>query len=837
MAEIKHHKVVASLPSSLEANSVYYVRVGNGYDQYVTNNIGAVVAYESNSKLSLEGKVDKVEGMGLSEQNFTLAEKTKLSSLENYDDTVVNNRLNVVESELDGKADKEVGKGLSTNDLTDPLYTKLVGLEGTHWRGTYPSLTALQSGVTDPEPGDYADVDSVGADVERYIWDATDNVWVVQSGSTAPITASQVKLLYESNPDTNAFTDAEKAKLSEAAVTTDPRLSNAREWTASVISQAEAEEGAATTARKWTSQRVRQAILGWWNASIFKTKLDGIEDGATKNATDAQLRDRATHTGVQPIASVSGLQAELDSKADTTYVNTQLGDKADKTTSIVAGTGLSGGGTLAANRTLSVNYGTTAGTVVEGNDSRLSNAREWTAATVTQAEAEAGTATTARKWTAQRVRQAAIAAWNSVTSAWGRGLVNSADAAAGRTALGLGTAAIKDVGVSEGNVMEVGSFGIGARGNNRPIPDNNLDGLHGEPTQIIYYGGDVENKPIGSTYGAVLNMGTAGGHTSQLAVGYRNQDGLHWRGGYQGLEGKEWLEVFTTGNILGTTGSSTTYPMTQKAVTDALNAGLAGKVDKAGSVTSVAGRTGAVVVTKADVGLGSVANVDTTNASNLSSGTVPVARLSGSYGISVTGSAGSATKLATPRTINGVGFDGSANITTTNWGTARTITVGGTGKSVNGGGNVEWTLEEIGAAPVTHSHTADEISDLDASKIISGVFDPARIPRLTQNVIDPTYKAQVSGNVSLDAGIYGVFDLTLTDNAVLEFVMPEVTGTVSMIVRIRQGDTARTVTWPSGVLWLTSEGNAPAAPEAYMISEYIFSTDGVGWIGREGAKN
>lgn len=84
--------------------------------------------------------------------------------------------------------------------------------------------------------------------------------------------------------------------------------------------------------------------------------------------------------------------------------------KANTSTQIIAGTGLTGGGTLAANRTLAVSYGTTAGTAAQGNDSRLSNAREWTAATVDQAEAEAGTATTRRAWTAQRVAQAVRAA-------------------------------------------------------------------------------------------------------------------------------------------------------------------------------------------------------------------------------------------------------------------------------------------------------------------------------------------------------------------------------------------------------------------------------------------
>lgn len=48
-----------------------------------------------------------------------------------------------------------------------------------------------------------------------------------------------------------------------------------------------------------------------------KTKLDGVATGATANATDAQLRDRATHTGTQAISTVSGLQTALDGKQPT----------------------------------------------------------------------------------------------------------------------------------------------------------------------------------------------------------------------------------------------------------------------------------------------------------------------------------------------------------------------------------------------------------------------------------------------------------------------------------------------------------------------------------------
>jgi len=45
-----------------------------------------------------------------------------------------------------------------------------------------------------------------------------------------------------------------------------------------------------------------------------ETKLAGIATGATANSTDAQLRDRTTHTGVQAISTVTDLQTTLDAK-------------------------------------------------------------------------------------------------------------------------------------------------------------------------------------------------------------------------------------------------------------------------------------------------------------------------------------------------------------------------------------------------------------------------------------------------------------------------------------------------------------------------------------------
>lgn len=77
----------------------------------------------------------------------------------------------------------------------------------------------------------------------------------------------------------------------------------------------------------------------------------------------------------------------------------------------------------------------------------------------------------------------------------------------------------------------------------------------------------------------------------------------------------------------------------------------------------------------------------------------------------LTGNASTATTLANARTINGTSFNGSANITTANWGTARTITIGNTGKSVNGSANITWSLSEIGAAASSHTHKASEINN------------------------------------------------------------------------------------------------------------------------------
>ena len=150
-------------------------------------------------------------------------------------------------------------------------------------------------------------------------------------------------------------------------------------------------------------------------------------------------------------------------------------------------------------------------------------------------------------------------------------------------------------------------------------------------------------------------------------------------------------------------------------------------------VTSVAGKTGAVTLAKADVGLSSVDNTADASKSVASAATLTTARtiggvsFNGSSNInlpgvntagnqSTTGNAGTATKLATARTINGVSFDGSANITVADSTKVPTTT------TVNGkalSANITLNNTDVGAAATAHTHPA---SDLTATGIASNKF-------------------------------------------------------------------------------------------------------------------
>jgi hypothetical protein len=129
------------------------------------------------------------------------------------------------------------------------------------------------------------------------------------------------------------------------------------------------------------------------------TKLAGIATGATANSPDATLLARANHTGTQAISTVTGLQASLDGK------DTSLAAHEADTTSV---------------------HGIADTAALE---------------TTTGSQAKADAAQAAAIAASQPVDSDLTAIAALSTTSFGRSLLALADAAAGRTALGLGTAA------------------------------------------------------------------------------------------------------------------------------------------------------------------------------------------------------------------------------------------------------------------------------------------------------------------------------------------------------------------------------------------------------------
>lgn len=203
--------------------------------------------------------------------------------------------------QLNLKVDKITGYGLSQENFTPAEKAKLAGLDGNLWKGEYTTLVALQSAHPTAEPGSSANVDAgIGDPVLRYIWDDNDNEWVAQAGSADPITAAQVKTLYESNPDTNAYTDAEKTKLGDIA--------------ANATANPDTDSLSEGATNKWfTDARVRAAVL---------TGLS-MASAAAVSATDnvlvafGKLQKQITDL----IATVSGKQDTLVSATNIKTIN------------------------------------------------------------------------------------------------------------------------------------------------------------------------------------------------------------------------------------------------------------------------------------------------------------------------------------------------------------------------------------------------------------------------------------------------------------------------------------------------------------------------------------
>jgi len=95
-------------------------------------------------------------------------------------------------------------------------------------------------------------------------------------------------------------------------------------------------------------------------------------------ATDSRLTNARTPTSHASTHSYGGADAIPDAGlviSQTSGLQTALNGKAPTTRNITAGTGLTGGGDLSADRTMAVSFGTSSTTACVGNDTRLSDSR------------------------------------------------------------------------------------------------------------------------------------------------------------------------------------------------------------------------------------------------------------------------------------------------------------------------------------------------------------------------------------------------------------------------------------------------------------------------------
>lgn len=224
------------------------------------------------------------------------------------------------------------------------------------------------------------------------------------TGTVGGITKSMVGLGNVDNTSdaSKPISTATQTALDGKAGASDSRLTDSREWSAATVTQAEAEAGTSTNRLAFSPLRVFQAVAAWWSGSAAKAKLDGIATGATANATDAQLRDRSTHTGLQLAATISDFTTAVVAAAPPTTdaslltTGTLSASRLTDATTTTKGGVIVGSGLGVASGTVSVTYGASSGTACQGNDSRLSDSRSPTAHTHAASDITSGTIATAR---------------------------------------------------------------------------------------------------------------------------------------------------------------------------------------------------------------------------------------------------------------------------------------------------------------------------------------------------------------------------------------------------------------------------------------------------------
>lgn len=121
-------------------------------------------------------------------------------------------------TDLSGKVDKVTGYGLSQNDFTNARRAKLDGLSTATYRGTYDDEAALVAALPTPNDGDYAYVVSPipGGEQVLWHWDKVNNLWTATAPGSTPSTGAEIKTVLFAEPDTHNLTDSRLNLLNHA---------------------------------------------------------------------------------------------------------------------------------------------------------------------------------------------------------------------------------------------------------------------------------------------------------------------------------------------------------------------------------------------------------------------------------------------------------------------------------------------------------------------------------------------------------------------------------------------------------------------------------------------
>ena len=289
--------------------------------------------------------------------------------------------------------------------------------------------------------------------------------------------------------------------------------------------------------------------------------------------------------------------ANVDNTSDankpvSTATQTALNAKAPTTRAISAGTGLTGGGDLSADRTLAANFGTTAGTIAQGDDSRIVGAEQ--TSNKGAANGYAGLNASTVVPTAQLGSGTAdTTTFLRGDNTWATTPAAPVSSVAGKT--GAVTLVKADVGLA--NVDNTSDA-------NKPVSTAQQTALDGKANTSITIsagtgltgGGDLTaNRTIAANFGT--GAGTIAQGNDGRITGAEQTANKGAANGYAGLN------------------ASTVVPTAQLGTGAATNATFlrGDNVWAAAPVTSVASKTGAVTLTQSDVGLANVNNTSDAN--------------------------------------------------------------------------------------------------------------------------------------------------------------------------------------------------------------------------------